>query len=150
MDIHVVDSNIFIHGKDIELPFENMLTVPEVTGELESEEAINRFESEDVGIEEPSDKALKEVRKKALELNSDVSNTDLKLVSLAKEKKCFLVTDDYHMQNLADKIGIRWKGFLKEGIEESYKWKKICSDCGREIKENKCQVCGGSPKISSS
>ncbi len=149
MDIHVVDSNIFIHGKGMKLPFENMLTVPEVTGELESEEAINRFESEDVGIEEPSDKVLKEVRKKALELNSDVSDTDLKLVSLAKEKKCFLVTDDYHMQNLADKMDIRWKGFLKKGIEESYEWKKVCSDCGRDVEGAKCPVCGGKPKISS-
>lgn len=147
MVVFVVDSNVFIHGNSVSLPFENMVTVPEVTMELESSEAVNRFENEDVQIKEPSEKTMEKIRRKSKQISSDISETDLKLLSLAKEEGGVLVTDDYHMQNLAEKTGIKWQGFMKEGIEKGLEWVRKCDNCGREVETKKCGFCSSDTSL---
>ena len=142
MTEHVVDANIFIHGSSRSIPFENLVTVPEVTAELESIEARNRFENEDVEIFEPSEESVNDVRNQVGNIGSEVSGTDIKLLALAKERNGVLVTDDYHMQNLAERTGINWKGFMKEGIKSSFEWVRVCKSCGREVESKKCPYCG--------
>ena len=144
---HVIDTNVLIHGSSQELPFEEMITVPEVTEELRSTDSINRFETEKIAIYSPSEKIVEQVKEKADDINSEVSDADIKLVSLAKEKEAILVTDDYHMQNLAEKTNTIWKSFQKKGIDDSFEWKKICSNCEREIEKDRCPLCGGEYKL---
>lgn len=142
MTEHIVDSNVFIHGSSRKIPFENLVTVPEVTMELESVEARNRFENEEVNIQEPSKDEIKRMEEKSGKTGSQVSDTDIRLLALAKERNGVLVTDDYHMQNLAERLGISWKPFLKEGIQKDFKWEKVCSNCGKKTEKQKCPVCG--------
>lgn len=139
---HVIDSNVLIHSAGMEIPFDNMVTVPDVTAEMESFRARRRFEAEDIGILEPSSESLEEVKARAKEGQESLSETDMKLVALAMELDAFLVTDDYGMQNLAEKLGVECKTFLKEGIEETKDWKTVCSGCGKEVEGKKCPVCG--------
>ena len=100
-------------------------------------------------LDAPSKDAVNKIRTESERINSEVSETDIKLLGLAKEKEGILVTDDYHMQNLAEKMGISWKGFEKDGIEEEFEWKKVCRDCGRTIESDKCPFCGGKAEIRS-
>ncbi|MDY6788647.1 MAG: DNA-binding protein [Candidatus Nanohaloarchaea archaeon] len=140
--LHVVDSNVFIHGAGRKLPFKDMATVPGVTEELESFRSQRRFEAEDVDIREPGEKSVREVEDMAGEELEEVSETDKRLLALAMETDSVLVTDDYHMQNLAEKAGVRYQEFMKEGIEEQKDWEKVCSNCGRKLEQEKCPVCG--------
>ncbi len=146
MERHVVDTNVLIHGHNQKLPFEQVVTVPEVTQEIRSREAANRFENENIEIRVPGKKAVEEVREKAKEINSSVSETDIKLVSLAKELGAVLVTDDYHMQNLCIHLDTDWKPFLKEGIKEGLEWENVCINCGRKVEKGKCPICGSKTK----
>lgn len=141
-DIHVIDSNVLIHSAGMEIPFDNMVTVPEVTAEMESFKAKRRFEAEDIDIREPRQEALDKVRRRSEEEGESLSNTDIKLLALALDLEAVLVTDDYWMQNLADKMSIECKDFLRDGIEDTKEWEKVCSSCGRELKSVKCPVCG--------
>jgi len=139
---HIVDSNVFIHGSSRNIPFEDLVTVPGVTAELESQEARNRFENEDVRIDEPSKDSVKRVKEYVGSIGSEVSETDIELLALAEEMDGVLVTDDYHMQNLAEKKGIKWKAFMKKGIDSSYDWVRVCKSCGRRVEQKICPHCG--------
>ena len=43
-----------------------------------------------------------------------ISETDLRLVALAY-KGAVLVTDDYRMQNLSERLEMEWRGVVLEG-----------------------------------
>ncbi len=145
-EIYVIDSNVVIHAAGMELPFDNMVTVPEVTAEMESFRAQRRFEAEDIDIREPSDEAIENVEEQVDKGEESVSQADIKLVALALDMEASLVTDDYWMQNLAQKLGINCRTFLKEGIQETKSWKTVCTNCGRRTEKKRCPVCGGSTK----
>ena len=111
-------------------------------------------------ISEPSRDSISEVSKIAVETGdmSGISQTDLSLVALAYSKEAILVTDDYRMQNLAERLGMEWKSVVMEGISETWDWELRCIGCGtvfdsperpsdkkREMKE--CINCGSSLRL---
>ena len=55
-----------------------------------------------------------------------------------------LVTDDYAMQNVADRVDVDVKVIAREGISETREWTFQCQGCGREFDEHRdrCPVCG--------
>lgn len=146
MSQHVVDANVFIHGSSRNLPFEEIVTVPAVTAELESAAAVNRFESQDVEVREPSDSSVAAVDDAIDELGVDLSRTDTELVALAYELDAVLVTDDYAMQNVAERLDVDVATFLQDGIGEVKEWKTVCTRCGRDVDGERCSVCGGESK----
>ena len=89
---------------------------------------------------------------------SGISQTDLSLVALAHSKGAVLATDDYRMQNLAERLGMEWMPVVMDGISETWKWELRCIGCGtvfdspespslrkREIGE--CVNCGSRLKL---
>lgn len=140
---HVIDTNVLIHGSGLELPFEQMITVPEATQELKTPPAQQRFEAEDIQIQEPSPENIEKIRQTAEKRGEDLSDTDTKLLALALQLNAVLVTDDYGMQNLAEALDIDYTGFLKKEIENPQEWEKICSRCGKKLEGDICSVCGG-------
>ena len=111
-------------------------------------------------ISEPSRDSISEVSKLAVETGdmSGISQTDLSLVALAYSKGAVLVTDDYRMQNLAEKLEMEWMAVDMEGISETWEWELRCIGCGtvfhspekpshkkREMEE--CINCGSSLRL---
>ena len=111
-------------------------------------------------ISEPSRDSISEVSKLAVETGdmSGISQTDLTLVALAYSKGAVLVTDDYRMQNLAEKLEMEWMAVVMEGISETWEWELRCIGCGsvfdsheksshkkREMEE--CINCGSSLRL---
>ena len=111
-------------------------------------------------ISEPSRDSISEVSKLAVETGdmSGISQTDLSLVALAYSKGAVLVTDDYRMQNLAEKLEMEWMAVVMEGISGTWEWELRCIGCGtvfhspekpshkkREIEE--CMNCGSSLRL---
>ena len=111
-------------------------------------------------VSEPSRDSIAEVTNLAVETGdmSGISQTDLCLVALAYGKGAVLVTDDYRMQNLAERLEMEWRGVVMEGISETWEWELRCIGCGtvfhspekpshkkREMEE--CMNCGSSLRL---
>ncbi len=80
-----------------------------------------------------------------------LSVADKELLSLALQFKeegrmPVIVSDDYSVQNMADKLEIQYKGLATPGIKRRLKWVLYCPGCRRSFDkpqpENICPVCG--------
>ena len=111
-------------------------------------------------ISEPSKDSIAQVSKLALETGdmSGISQTDLSLVALAYCKGAVLVTDDYRMQNLAERLGMEWRAVVMKGISEIWEWELRCVGCGEVFDSlekpsqkkrdmGECINCGSSLKL---
>lgn len=145
----VLDSSGIINARDREI--EGMfVTVPEVKGELKDIQARLKFEAavadKKINFEEPPRGAIKEVEEAAKKngVLSMLSETDIRILALVKEKKLPIVTDDYDVQNMCLILGLEFERVSMRGIKEKLAWKKKCSACGKsytaDVKE--CEACG--------
>ena len=111
-------------------------------------------------ISEPSRDSISEVSKLAVETGdmAGISQTDLCLVALAYSKGAVLVTDDYRMQNLAERLEMEWRGVVMEGISEAWEWELRCIGCGKlfdppkkpshkKTEMGECVNCGSSLRL---
>jgi UPF0271 protein len=73
-----------------------------------------------------------------------LSRTDVRLLAAAFELDATLVTDDYAMQNVADKLDVGVEVIAQDGIDERRDWQFQCQGCGRTFDENRdrCTICG--------
>jgi UPF0271 protein len=84
-----------------------------------------------------------------------LSRTDRSLLALALELmgrgyNSVLVTDDYAIQNVAEKLGLAYKSYIEKGIRRRYEWRLICPGCLRQYSVSStievCPVCGSTLK----
>ena len=97
-------------------------------------------------IQLPAEGTVERVRR-AAERSGDLdvlSDTDVRLLAASLELDATLVTDDYAIQNVADKLDVAVEFIAREGIDEARDWIFQCRGCGREFDENeeRCPVCG--------
>jgi UPF0271 protein len=144
--VYVIDSSAIFQRKAV---YDNMVTVPEVASEIIDEASALYFSVKDLKVEEASEESLKEIINTA-EKTGDIhklSNTDLKVLAKAldeikKGNEVILVTDDYAIQNVAIKLGIKFENIVQNKISKEFKWVKVCRGCGRRIEGDICPVCG--------
>ncbi|XGI83166.1 NOB1 family endonuclease [Halorutilales archaeon Cl-col2-1] len=146
--MYVLDSCAFIDGYSPgNHEHEPTATVPRVREELEdsSRFRFDAMEGSGMRIEVPSETSRERVRRAARETGDldELSVTDLRLLAVALETDGTLVTDDYAMQNVAERIGVDVDVIREDGIEEERDWKFQCQGCGRVYDNKKpCPVCG--------
>ncbi|MFC7069446.1 NOB1 family endonuclease [Halobaculum lipolyticum] len=143
--MEVLDSSAFIHGYDSD---DDTVSIPEVQAELTGETAL-RFDAEEgagMRVHVPGEGAIGRVRSAAGETGdlAELSDTDLRLLAAAFELDATLVTDDYAMQNVAERMDVRVNVIARDGISEEIEWRFQCSGCGRTFDEDRdrCPVCG--------
>ncbi len=94
----------------------------------------------------PDADAVDRVRDAAADTGDDgvLSDTDRRLVAAALELDATLVTDDYAVQNVADRLGVDCRVIAQEGITERRDWQFQCAGCGRTFDDDRdrCPVCG--------
>ncbi|MFC6903685.1 NOB1 family endonuclease [Halalkalicoccus tibetensis] len=143
--MHVLDSSAFIHEYHTT---EQTASIPLVREELEDESAYryDAIEGSGMHIHIPTDETIDTVRRAAAELGDleELSGTDIRLVATTFELDGTLVTDDYAMQNVAEKLNVDVEVIAREGISEQRRWTFQCQGCGREFDEqhDRCEVCG--------
>jgi UPF0271 protein len=80
-----------------------------------------------------------------------LSEADLQVLALALELKNrglspVIVTDDYSIQNVANKIDVEFTSLMTFGIKFRFKWILYCPACYRkypsDYKFKICEVCG--------
>ena len=109
---------------------------------------------------EPDEKSLEIATNLAISTGdmAGLSKIDLGILALSINLKKTLVTDDYRLQNLAEKAGIEWKTVSTKGIKELWKWelrciacKKIYSQPGKPNQKKsdwgECEDCGSKLKL---
>jgi len=80
-----------------------------------------------------------------------LSEADLQVLALALELKGrglspLIVTDDYSIQNVANKIDVEFTSLMTFGIKFRFKWILYCPACYRKYPSDyrfkSCKVCG--------
>jgi len=143
--MHVLDASAFIHEYHTSEP---MASIPMVQAELEDEHAyrFDAMEGAGMHIHIPDSETVERVERAAAKAGDGetLSETDVRLLAAAFELDGTLVTDDYAMQNVAEKLDVRTEVIAREGIEEQRDWLFQCQGCGREFEDDadRCPVCG--------
>jgi len=139
---YVLDATALIVGSSEHLRG-RLFTTPLVINEVRSEEiqvARTRalLDSGAVAARMPSQDSLREASRVAEEIGEmpRLSSTDLSIIALALDLKesfpeVLLITDDYSVQNVAESLGIEWRGLKYGGIRRGVAWEWVCPLCRR-------------------
>lgn len=154
----VLDTSAFIAGFDPLAVPERQYTVSEVRRELiAGSMPWMRFkaavENRKLMVRKPKDFFLQEIRVASRKVGdiSYLSEADLQVLALALELKDrglrpLIVTDDYSIQNVANKIDVEFTSLMTFGIKFRFKWILYCPACYRkyppDYKFKICEVCG--------
>jgi rRNA maturation endonuclease Nob1 len=87
-----------------------------------------------------------------------LSEIDLGILALSINLKKTLVTDDYRLQNLAEKASIDWISVTTDGITEIWNWELKCIACKKIFPQpekpnlkkadwGRCEDCGSELKL---
>lgn len=73
-----------------------------------------------------------------------LSATDIEVIAVALEIGGTIVTDDFAIENVASKLGLKFSGADLKPISGEIKWQFRCSGCGRRFSRHvkECPVCG--------
>jgi UPF0271 protein len=143
--MYILDSSAFINEYHTD---EQIASVPLVREELEDESAyrFDALEGSGMHLHIPDEETVERIERAARETGDfeELSRTDIRLVAATFELDGTLVTDDYAMQNVAEKLNVTVEVIAREGIEEQREWLFQCGGCGREFEDNhdRCPVCG--------
>ena len=154
----VLDTSAFIAGFDPLAVPEMQYTVPEVKNELiEDSMTWMRFnaavESGKLTVKNPKSSVSQDIQEASKKVGDMryLSEADMQVLALALELKGsgyspLIVTDDYSIQNVANKIGVEFTSLMTFGIKFRFKWILYCPACYRkyppDYKSKVCEVCG--------
>jgi UPF0271 protein len=154
----VLDTSAFIAGYDPLAVPEKQFTVPEVRNELNTDSMPGvRFnaavDNGKIMIIKPKDSFFQQVLEASKKVGDMryLSEADLQVLALALELKdgglkALIVTDDYSIQNVANKIAVEFTSLMTFGIKQRFNWMLYCPACYRkypaDYKYESCEVCG--------
>lgn len=154
----ILDTSAFIAGFDPFSISEEEYTVPTVQGEI-SEESLSHLrlktaeENGKVKVRTPEQRFIKEVKNCATTVGDSffLSKTDNEVLALALELKAqgyspIIATDDYSIQNVARKLGMKSAPLTTFGIRNCLQWIRYCPACHKrhsaDYSSEICEICG--------
>jgi UPF0271 protein len=154
----VLDTSAFIAGFDPSSISEETYTIPEVgdeliNGSMSKIRFLTSIESGKLIVIKPSSKYIDLVKAVSDETGDSgyLSKTDISILALAAQLKenghdPIIATDDYSMQNTAEKLGLKFASLANFGIRYQFHWILYCPTCGRRYPPNQkitiCENCG--------
>jgi UPF0271 protein len=154
----VLDTSAFVAGFD---PFsigEEQFTVPLVKDEIsESSMASLKFkiaeESGKLAVRMPDEDFLKQVKESATNVGDAffLSEPDTQVLALALQLRTqgyapLIATDDYSIQNVANRLGMKFTSLITFGIRRELHWIRYCPACRRKYPPDygskTCEICG--------
>ncbi len=140
----VLDTSVFF----LDLPLTgSSYTTPSVITELKDLRSKARYETLLAGglvVREPAPEMLEAVEQAAMQTGDApvLSSTDRDILALARELEGTLVTDDFAVQNVAHRLGIRVHP-IQQRRAAPRQWVFRCTGCGRYAdKAGICDICG--------
>ncbi len=139
--MHVLDASAIILRKAV---YDDMITVPEIIQEIKDENSRLYLDVVNIRVEEAKEEFVMTVidaAKKTGDIER-LSDADIRLIAKALEVDGTVVTDDYSIQNVAGKLGIKYENVMQKGIEKEFKWIRVCRGCKKITERKICEVCG--------
>lgn len=139
----VLDTSALIYLADFRM-FDKLLTVQEVIEESKDKATAMKLSSMDIQILEPDEDAVEAVKRvaKATGDIDKLSGTDLRVIALARQHDATIISDDYNVQNVAEKMHVPYISIFSKKITKLVTWKKYCSNCKKYSDGAVCKVCG--------
>ncbi|MEM5829841.1 MAG: PIN domain-containing protein [Candidatus Aenigmatarchaeota archaeon] len=145
----VLDTSAIIYLQDFR-KFEEIFIPPSVKDEIKDRLSRMKLETLEPKIVEPEENFVKEIKTMAKRTGDleRLSETDVQVLALAKQVDAIIVSDDYNIQNVAKKLGIKYLSVFSKGIKKLYFWEKYCPNCKKYFKRDlkECPVCGAGLK----
>ena len=157
MKAFILDTSAFIQGFNTSDPDAKLYTTPLVINEINEEIAkirvVNWSQTGKLVIITPSSSSIEHVLSQAKIIGEikSLSTTDLNVVAISHQLKqkgltTFLISDDYSVQNLADYMGLTYRGMITHGIKRRFHWINYCPGCRKQFDKtqqiNICPICG--------
>ncbi len=139
--MHVLDASAIILRKAV---YDDMITVPEIIQEIKDENSRLYLDVVNIRVEGAKEEFVMTVidaAKKTGDIER-LSDADIRLIAKALEVDGTVVTDDYSIQNVAGKLGIKYENVMQKGIEKEFKWIRVCRGCKKITERKICEVCG--------
>lgn len=139
----LLDTSSLIYLSDFR-KFDEILTVDSVIKEVKDRVTALKLASLKLKIIEPEKKTIKEIEDMARKTNDleKLSKTDIEVLAAAKENDCTIISDDRNIQNVSEKIGIKYISIFSKKITKLITWKKYCKSCKKYFEGRECLVCG--------
>ena len=155
---YVLDASAFIYGAFYGAsPGGEVETVPAIYAEVKDDRSRLKLElMEGLKVVEPDARYVGRVAATARETGDDrrLSPADGDLLALALQereagKDVVIVTDDYAVQNVARRLGVRTAALRQKKSRRDVAWERRCTGCGRRFEggegpavDEVCPVCG--------
>ncbi|UCD92438.1 MAG: nucleic acid-binding protein [Methanobacteriota archaeon] len=144
---YVLDSSALLSGKDLLL--DDMYCTPEVLREVRGKgpttQLLSMIETK-VEVRSPTEEAIAEISELAEKTGDSkrLSPTDVGVLALALDLGATILTDDYSIQNVANEMGLSYRGLSFPDIDKMIEWGYRCKGCGKYFDEWKkeCPICG--------
>ncbi|MCW4049273.1 MAG: hypothetical protein NWE89_05995 [Candidatus Bathyarchaeota archaeon] len=155
MKVLILDTSAFIQGLDPQGA--KVFTVPLVEGEVRDEMAkirlMNAIETGRLVVKEPEESYSDHVNNRTRGMGEahKLSATDKQILALGFQLQAegldpVIVSDDYSVQNMADTMGLKYRGMATQGIKSQLQWGIYCPGCRRRYDEPQlddvCPICG--------
>jgi UPF0271 protein len=139
----VLDTSAIIYLNDFR-NFDEMFVVDDVVKEVKDRTSEMKLSGLKFKVAEPSEEAVNEIKHVA-EKTGDLeklSVTDIKVLALAKDTTSTIISDDRNIQNVAEKLGIKYISIFSKKITKLITWKNYCKNCKKFFEKKVCPVCG--------
>ncbi|RLI19883.1 nucleic acid-binding protein [Candidatus Bathyarchaeota archaeon] len=156
--IFILDTSAFIAGFDPFTIKEKVYCPPLVKEELSPNSTFylrfqTAIENGKLEVKQPETRFTEAVIQSSKKTGDFryLSEVDIQVLALALQlkeanKNSIIVTDDYSIQNVANKLGIEFASLATFGIKYRFKWILYCPACRRKYppdsKLRKCEICG--------
>lgn len=121
------------------------LVLDEVRDERSHDFVTSHLSAGTLVVCDPGPEAIERVRNEKRRSGDDLSEADISVIALAYEHDGTVCTDDYGVQNVAERMGVSWLSTKTRGIQTVVTWKKRCPGCGRTYDSESgsvCEICG--------
>jgi UPF0271 protein len=146
--IKILDASSFIHGYNPTMEDGEHYTTNGILEEVITKKDIIELAIEygKLKVREPQTNTVEKVKKMSIKTGDTISKNDMEILALAMDLNGVLYTDDYGLQNVAERLGVSVKCIVSEGIKERFLWKLVCKGCKKmyniDYFDEVCEICG--------
>ena len=146
----VLDTTAFYAGVPYTNTSENLVTTPDVISEVSNERTRSLIALSKINVLQSTPQDYKRAKEAARNTgDSGLSKADLSVLALclsinAEGNEAILLSDDFAVENVASRLGIKARPLMTGGIKSATEWVFFCPACGKRYVKQRldCLVCG--------
>lgn len=146
----VLDTTAFYAGVPYTNTTENLVTTPDVISEVSNERTRTLIALSKINVWQAAPEHYKQVKDAAKSSgDNSMSKTDMSVLALCLSIKAdgndaILLSDDFAVENVASRLGIKARPLMTNGVKRVADWVFFCPACGKIYSKQRadCLVCG--------